>query len=35
MIVLRRIMGTVKMLVFVALVIVMATITGMFFGAFF
>jgi len=35
MIVIQRIMGTVKMLVFVALVIVMSTITGMFFGAFF
>jgi uncharacterized membrane protein YraQ (UPF0718 family) len=34
MIVLQKIMGTAKMLVFVTLVIVMATITGMFFGAF-
>ena len=34
MIVLQRIMGTAKMLVFVGLVIVMATITGIFFGTF-
>jgi uncharacterized membrane protein YraQ (UPF0718 family) len=35
MIVLQRIMGTVKMLVYVTLVIVMSTIVGMIFGAFF
>jgi uncharacterized protein len=35
MIVLQRIMGTLKTIVFVALVIVMSTIVGMFFGAFF
>ena len=34
MIVIQRIMGTAKMLVFVILVIIMATITGMLFGAF-
>jgi len=35
MLVLRSIMGTKKTIVFVSLVIVMATISGMFFGAFF
>jgi uncharacterized membrane protein YraQ (UPF0718 family) len=35
MIVLQRIMGTVKMLVYVTLVIIMSTIVGMIFGAFF
>ena len=35
MLVLRSIMGTQKTVVFVSLVVVMATITGMFFGAFF
>jgi uncharacterized membrane protein YraQ (UPF0718 family) len=35
MIVLQRIMGTLKTIVFVALVVVMSTIVGMFFGAFF
>jgi len=35
MIVLRSIMGTQKTIVFVSLVVVMATISGMFFGAFF
>jgi len=34
MIVIQRIMGTAKMLVFVILVVIMATITGMLFGAF-
>ena len=34
MIVIQRIMGTLKMIVFVALVIIMSTIVGMFFGAF-
>ena len=34
MIVLQRIMGTKKAVVFISLVIIMATITGMFFGAF-
>jgi len=32
--VIRRIMGNVKMIVFVSLVVVMSTIVGMFFGAF-
>jgi len=35
MIVIQRIVGTLKMIVFVALVVVMSTIVGMFFGAFF
>jgi uncharacterized membrane protein YraQ (UPF0718 family) len=35
MIVIQRIMGTLKMIVFVALVVVMSTIVGMIFGAFF
>ena len=35
MLVLRTVMGTRKMLVFVALVVVMATLTGMIYGAFF
>jgi uncharacterized membrane protein YraQ (UPF0718 family) len=35
MLVLRSIMGTQKTIVFVSLVVVMATITGMFFGTFF
>ncbi len=34
MIVIQRIMGTKKAVVFISLVIIMATITGMFFGAF-
>jgi len=34
MIVIQRIMGTAKMLVFVILVVIMSTITGMFFGTF-
>jgi uncharacterized membrane protein YraQ (UPF0718 family) len=34
MIVLQRIMGTKKAAVFISLVIIMATITGMLFGAF-
>jgi hypothetical protein len=35
MLVLRSIMGTGKTVVFVSLVVVMSTITGMIFGAFF
>ena len=35
MLVIRSIMGTQKTIVFVSLVVVMATISGMFFGAFF
>lgn len=35
MLVLRTVMGTTKMLVYVALVVVMATITGLIYGAFF
>ncbi|MHC4155672.1 MAG: permease [Planctomycetota bacterium] len=34
MLVIRKVMGTRKLLVFILLVVVMATITGMFFGAF-
>jgi uncharacterized membrane protein YraQ (UPF0718 family) len=34
MIVIQRIMGTKKAVVFISLVIIMATITGMFFGVF-
>lgn len=34
MIVIQRIIGTLKMIVFIALVIIMSTIVGMFFGAF-
>jgi uncharacterized membrane protein YraQ (UPF0718 family) len=35
MIVIQRIVGTLKMIVFVILVVVMSTIVGMIFGAFF
>lgn len=35
MIVIRQVMGTVKMVTYVSLVIVMATITGMAYGAWF